>query len=113
MAQFALKVSAGNNWVDLKTKRFSRILVNTLESTSSTVDLVVGRDTLADTSDSVNPTEGNYIFRDVVIPKGATLCFEDLDVSNFKQKPGSNKNDNYTILVRSSSGASHFFITIS
>ena len=111
MTQFSVEVAAGNTWVDLKVTSFKRVLINTLEATSSIVDVVVGRNTLADPTDTVSPKEGNYILKSIVIPKGATLCFEDLDVSNFKQKIGNTKNDNYTILVRSSTGASHFFIS--
>ena len=111
MAQFGVEILEGNNWVDLKVKSISKLLINTLETTSSTISVVVGRNTLADTSDSVSPKEGNYILKSIVIPAGATLLFEHLDVSNFKQKVGSTKSDNYTILVRSSSGDSHFFAT--
>ena len=111
MAQFGVEISSGNNWVDLRLKRFSRVIINTLDATSSTVDLVVGRNTLANTSDSVSPKEGNYIIRQIVIPAGAALSVDAIDVSNFKQKLGDNKRDDYTILARSSSGDSHLFIS--
>ena len=114
MRQFAVEIPAGTNWTDLKLTSFKEILVTGRSLTSSqslNFDLAIGRSSLANTATNPYLPDAISILREIKIPHGATLCYSNLDVGNIKKELGSDKNDDYTILVRVSGYGCQILIT--
>ena len=110
MTQLGVKIDEGNNWTDLKLKFINTIVVSSLNATSSTFDIILARETLANASAAPTPPNGIYLLKDIVIPNGASMCLEEIDVRSVSNNIGVSKKDNWTILIRSTANAINAYI---
>ena len=103
---------SGVNYVSLKTRSFTRMLIANSDTTDVRVNLVLGESDTAGGS-SVASTD-RYILKDVIIPKGTTLKLEAMDFTRTADTPGtaSSNIDDLTFLLATTNAAYQVDVSI-